>query len=206
MLDFRGNFSVCSFMKSIYLIGGYLEHFGHYKGCYKYNLNYSKWTKIADLNIDRGDSACAVFEGKIVSTGGNRYSGITNSSAESYDYYENKWSRLPDMIGWRTNHSSFSMGNKFFVIGGCCLNYAEVFDSMSRKFTSLNLKLPGKNQYSCYCEPVNICKEMFVFCFCFFNKQPGLHVYNFDEKRWVFKEIVKSAPFRKHIIHKVPKQ
>ena len=42
-------------MKSIYLIGGYLEHFGYFKGCYKYNLNYNKWTKIANLNIDRGN-------------------------------------------------------------------------------------------------------------------------------------------------------
>ena len=57
-------------MKSIFLIGGYLEHYIYSKECYKYDLNNNKWTKIAGLNIDRSDTACAVFEGKIVVTGG----------------------------------------------------------------------------------------------------------------------------------------
>ena len=112
MPDSRIYFSVCSFMKSIYLVGGYLEYCNYSKGCYKYDINHNKWTKIADLNIDRTKSACAVFEGKIVATGGFRYSGRTKS-AESYDYHENRWSRLPDMIGWRDEHFSFSIDNKF---------------------------------------------------------------------------------------------
>ena len=70
MPDSRIYFSVCSFMKSIYLVGGYLEYCNYSKGCYKYDINHNKWTKIADLNIDRIKSACAVFECKIVATGG----------------------------------------------------------------------------------------------------------------------------------------
>ena len=46
----------------------------------------------------QSDSACAVFEGKIVATGGCRVKG-KRKSAESYDHHENKWSHLPDMIG-----------------------------------------------------------------------------------------------------------
>ena len=113
MPDSRKYFSVCSFINSIYIISGYLDECGCVKGCFKYDTNHNKWTKIADLKIDRSRSTCAVFEGKIVATGGFRYNGITKS-AESYDHHENKWSHFPDMIGWRDKHSSFSMGNKFF--------------------------------------------------------------------------------------------
>ena len=201
----RVNFSVCSFMKSLYLIGGYVDDYMYSKRCYKYEINHNKWTKIADLNIDRCESACAVFEGKLVTTGGYRYSGRTKS-AESYDHHENKWSNLPDMIGWRSDHSSFSMGKKLFVIGGYSNVDAEVFDSISRKFTLFNLKRPCRNQFLCNCETINICRKMFVFCSCSSNSQPKLHVYNVDEKRWLSEEMVKSVCFSKPNIHKVPKQ
>ena len=145
MPDSRISFCVCSFMKNMYLIGGYyLDDYMYFKICYKFEINHNKWTKIANLNIYRSDSAGAVFEGKIVATGGYRYSDRTNS-AESYDHYENKWSNLPDMISWRNGHSSFSMGNKLFVIGGSSNVDAEVFDSISRKFTLFNLKLVCRN-------------------------------------------------------------
>ena len=52
------------------------------------------------------------------------------------------------MIGWRSNHSSFSMGNKFFVIGGFSYDDAEVFDSTSRKFTLFNLKILCEKLYN----------------------------------------------------------
>ena len=46
---------------------------------------------------------------------GGYYKG---TSVETYDYYENKWTYLPDMIESRCDHASVSMGNKMFVIGG----------------------------------------------------------------------------------------
>ena len=201
MPDSRLFFSVSSFMNSIYMIGGYL----YSKTCYKYEINVNNWTKIADLKIDRSKSACAVFEGKIVATGGYMYNGRTKS-AESYDYYENKWSHLPDMIGLRDDHSSFSMGNKFFVIGGYSNVDAEVFDSTSRKFTLFNIKLLCVKELGCRCETVNFGRKMYVFRTCSINRQPKLHVYNADEKKWDFKIIIKNDRFVYPIIHKVPKQ
>ena len=199
------NFSVCSFLKNIYLIGGYLSGGVYLKVLYKYKISHNKWTKIADLNVDRSGPSCAVFEGKIVATGGHCYTGRTKSS-ESYNHHENKWNRLPDMIGWRDEHSSFSMGNKFFVIGGFSNIDTEVFDSTIRKFTSINLRLLCKKIFLCDCEKISISRKMFVFCSCSTNKQPMLHVYNLDDKRWVSKETVESVRFRKPINHKVPKQ
>ena len=66
MPDTMTHFSV----SSLYLIGGLLNYCSHSKGCYKYDINNNKWTKIADLNIDRSESACVVFKGKIVATEG----------------------------------------------------------------------------------------------------------------------------------------
>ena len=109
------------------------------------------------------------------------------------------------MIGSRENHSSFSMGNKFFVIGGFSNVDAEVFNSTSRKFTSLNLKRPCRKLCSCDCETVSFCRKMYVFCSCYLKSQPKIHVYDVDEKRWVAKT-VKSVKFKIPTNQKVPKQ
>ena len=39
-------------------------------------------------------------------------------SVETYDYYEDKWTYLADMIEKRSDHAVVSIGNKTFVIGG----------------------------------------------------------------------------------------
>ena len=89
-----------------------------------------------------------MFEGKIVVTGGdNNWDGI--KSAEAYDYYENKWTYLPNMIEARCQHAAVSMENKMFVIGRRKTLSCEVFDKFSRKFTSIksfsNLNFQGEN-------------------------------------------------------------
>ena len=110
------------------------------------------------------------------------------------------------MIGWRDEHSSFSMDNKFFVIGGNSNVDAEVFNSTSRKFTLFNLKIVRKKEFQCRCEAVNFSRKMFVFCSCSTKRQPKIHVYNVDEKRWFSEEIVKSDQIKGPVINKVPKQ
>ena len=64
---------------------------------------------------------------------------------EAYDYYENKWTYLPDMIDKRYKHAAVSMGNKLFVIGWSYTTNCEVFDSYSRKFTKINSEIKGSN-------------------------------------------------------------
>ena len=99
-----------------------------------------------------------------------------------------------DMIGRRKDHSLFSMGNKYFVMGGHSNVDAEVFDGVSRKFTLLNLKLPCEQQsHTCNRETVSISRKVFAFCFCYKNTQPKLHVYDVDEKKWVSEETVKCV-------------
>ena len=114
--------------------------------CYTYDINSDVWSKIADLNVARGFAACTVFEGKIVATGGYSYVHRELKSVEAYDYYERKWTYLPDMIKERCNHAAVSMGNKLFVIGGLDNSSCEVFDDFSRKFIKLNSEIKISNQ------------------------------------------------------------
>ena len=90
------------------------------------------------MNENKYFASNTVFEGKVVDNGG--YS----NSVEAYDYHENKWNYLPNMIEERNSHATVSMGNKMFVIGGWNNINCEVFDSFSRTFTKIkaDIKVP----------------------------------------------------------------
>ena len=91
------------------------------------------------MKQNRYFAACTVFEGKIFITGGT-YNWYKLNSVETYDYYDNKWTYLPEMIERRSYHASVKMSNKMFVIGGGYTDGlgCEVFDSFSRKFTYIS--------------------------------------------------------------------
>ena len=67
--DDRENFIACSFMKNIYVFGGFTKK-ASLKSCYKYDTNKSKWIYIASMIEYRQLASCTVFRGKIVLTGG----------------------------------------------------------------------------------------------------------------------------------------
>ena len=141
--DTKEFFCICSFLQNLYLIGNV---------CMYYDKHINKWKSIAVINESREDTACTVFEGKIIVSGGftivqrhittrkvlNNTVGIFKSlksnSVEAYDYHENKWTSFPSMLSQRINHTALSIGNKMFIIGGSS-DYPEVFDSVTRKFT-----------------------------------------------------------------------
>ena len=87
----------------------------------------------------RLNGSCAVFEGKLVVTGG-RIKKLNNTllssskSVEAYCFHENKWTRLPDMLNERSFHGTVSIVNKLFVIGGDNSTTCEVLDSKTNKF------------------------------------------------------------------------
>ena len=107
-------------------------------------------------------AACTVFNSKIVAAWGVNYSQVLEP-VEAYDYYENKWTYLPDMIKRRRCHASVSMGNKLFVIGGYFNTSCEVFDSFSRKFTVFNYRFVNTIGRSS-CIAVCVGNKIIVFC------------------------------------------
>ena len=137
--DERSCFCVSTFMKELYVFGGISyknTQYGRYTAtCFKLNNSLNKWSYVAPMKINRNNAACAVFEGRLVVTGGN----TSTSLVEAYDHHEDKWTFLGKMQNLRYSHSSVSMGNKLFVIGG--RNHdsnLEIFDSVDRKFTFVN--------------------------------------------------------------------
>ena len=106
------SYCACSFMKNLYVFN--CTYSGNSVNV-KYDTIKRKWRYIAKMNIARRYADCAVFKGKIVVSGAEKKN---SKIVEAYDYYKNKWSRLPDMIEGRSSHGSVGLGNKLFVIGG----------------------------------------------------------------------------------------
>ena len=132
--DERELFCACSFADDVYVIGGRLR--GEETGsCLKFNTKSATWREATQMSEARCYADCAVFQGRIVVTGGSRGENIRDGSlgsVEAYDHVGNTWTRMPSMIRRRCLHKVVSMGTKLYVIGG--YRQFEVFDSVSNKF------------------------------------------------------------------------
>ena len=160
MCDKRIGYSVCSFIGSAYVLGGFIRTFA-INSCLK--LDRTRWTKVAGMNEPRKDASCAVFEGKIVVTGGLNANGPLKT-AEAYDHVADIWTHMPSMIKMRYHHKSFAVKNKLFIVGGCYTETLETYDCFGDKFVTF--KSPPKC-FSVYTfgnnEVVLVGRKIFVF-------------------------------------------
>ena len=114
------------------------------------------------MNHKRFLAACTVFEDKFVLSGGiNDQQRL--KSIKAYDYHENKWTRLPDMLEKRSDHFLISFGNRMFFKSQNLCQRCEIFDSVSRKFSNVKacsfsegLKLSFYNQQDAFCVGKNV--------------------------------------------------
>ena len=141
MYDDRNGYCMCSFMDKIYIMGGYVYGGADYSLQFDPNCTgINKWKEVAGMNQARYQvrehAACAVFEGKIVVSGGsdNPYNFL--NTVESYDVIGNEWSPMPNMINTAVFHSMFVVKNKLFVFG-TTKHRCEVYDNASKVFTAL---------------------------------------------------------------------
>ena len=132
MYDERGDFCACSFTDSIYVIGGYLD--GPTNSCIQFDTKYRNWKEICRLNETRNEAACAVFEGRVVVSGGEREEKLR--TVEAYDHVADSWLYMPNMNKGRSHHKSVAIKNKLFVVGSDT-PMCEVFDSNCNKFVLL---------------------------------------------------------------------
>ena len=172
-------------MSKLYIIGGWVKSEKKCLSlCYTYNIKSNERNKIADLNLARFCSACVVFEGKIVVTGGFSFSDNCHlKSVELCDNYENKWSHLPDMNEKRWCHAAVSMGNKLFVIGGYKISSCEVFDSCSRKFTTITSEMKLLDLERSYFKAFCIGSNIVVFHHSKSYKSV-VYMYDVNESKW----------------------
>ena len=218
------NYKVCSFMQKVFVI----SETGNKKPSWFYNKDTNKWTSIASIIDDREGSACTVFEGKIVVSGGVRKKiipnrvypgGIANNclrqsiinlnSIEAYDYYNNKWSYFPSMLSKRVNHTAVSLSNKMIIIGGNS-DYCEVFDSITRKFTYIKTllkwirtsEIPLFSQVNHPYQVVDVANK--IYFFRFENDKVNVHSYDVRNDFFTFKTSMHAVNFEKLSCIKIP--
>ena len=143
MFDNRQAFCACTFMENIYVIGGCYyadEEWTVTKSCLQFDTKDNNWKEVAAMNEAKDSVACAVFEGKIVVSGGCDNNNDKLNTVESYDVIADKWSSMPNMIGSKSLHSLVVVRNNLFVIGfgdDTC----EVLEKNNKKFVALKSSL-----------------------------------------------------------------
>ena len=135
----------CAFMHAIFIVGGCNSKLDALNSCLKFDTKDKKWEDAASLNDKRSKAACAVFQGRLVVSGGWHEAGYNSESmrsVEAYDCASDTWSRMPSMIERRYGHGSVAVKNKLFVVA--CFNNGngtcEVYDSACKKFVFLKQK------------------------------------------------------------------
>ena len=130
------DFCACSFMGNAYVLGG-LALRRPIASCFKFKAEDCSINEIAEIETSRSCPACAVFEGKIVVSGGCSI-GRKLNTVEAYDHVTNEWTNMPSMINERYGHKSVAIKNKLYMIGGFTKT-SEVYDSTCKKFVLLKL-------------------------------------------------------------------
>ena len=149
VLDYRDEFCACALMDDIYVVGGRKKETDtdFHDSCVRYNTKGDGKKEVAGLNRARYSAACAVFQGKLVVSGGmspdDRLYGYmagmptspvsSTNTVEAYDHVADAWSCMPSTVLHRVDHSLVPIKTKLFVIGRSDLA-CEVFDGTAGKF------------------------------------------------------------------------
>ena len=93
MVDDRNDFSFCSFMDNLFIMGGFIRDTTRRHDtvtCFKFNTKSLKWKGISRMNNARKSSASSVFEGRIVVSGG-KHNFVRLNTVEVYDHVGDTW-------------------------------------------------------------------------------------------------------------------
>ena len=123
--------SAIGFMGNLFILGGYRGN------CVYFEPETKDWCEITAMTEERIHSGCTIFEGQIIVSGGALGSRESRKTVETYDFFTNVWSPMPDMLEARSHHASVSIGHKLFMIGGTSTNSCEMYDSFTKKFVNI---------------------------------------------------------------------
>ena len=189
MYDGRRHFCVCSIVDKIYIIGGSDENYRIFtNSCLEFDTKSTKWKIATGMNTERDIAACAVFEGRIVVSGGATFS-VELDSVEAYDHVANAWFDMPNMVESRSCHKSVAIKHKLFVIGGASTITCEVYDSICETFVLLKQPSPASLEHLLEInnDVISLGNNVVVFG----NKIPEDDVnktrtltYNVDKEEW----------------------
>ena len=202
MYDNREGFCACSFIDSIYVIGGYFDDtMTTTNFCLMCNITNKTWTQVARMNEARCDASCVVFEGRIVVTGGFNINNIKLNTVEAYDHIDDSWTNMPNMVERRQCHKSIALRNKLFLVGRVVYGgNVEVFDSHCNKFVLIKEYPNEFNEYKSSAV-LSMGNKIVIFS----NEEGYVLIYDVDKNKWSRK----SCEATKNIVHfscpKLPK-
>ena len=174
--DERQDFCACSFIDKIFLFGGYSYESWYTNFCIQLDTKILKWKQMANMNQAKSRAVCAIYEEKIVVSGGYRRGNL--NTVESYDVFGNIWTPMPNMIEGRCGHSLICFKSKLFAIGGGRLDTnCEVYDKTSNMFVTL--KAPDFRSSSV--QAVSIGSKILVFQ----NNTRDVLCYDADKDQWL---------------------
>ena len=109
-------------------------------------------------------------------------------AVEAYDYHENKWTKIPDMLEKRIHHILKSIENKMFVISRHLGQRCELFDSVSRKFSYVKACSFSNSLNFCFSDEQNaFCVGKSVFLFS--PNKNCFVVYDFEKSEWSLRSV-----------------
>ena len=182
MYDNRWHHCVCPFMNKVFVIGGSNQPGKALNYCLEFETKDCSWKEVAGTIDPRDHPACAVFQGKLVVSGGmDTDTRDYVKSVEVYDHVADKWSLMPSLNFGRCQHSSVAVRNKLFVSPGFGHPSCEVFDTVCNKFVVLKRDVT----YTC-AGLVSLENKLFVFS----NQATEVICYNVETEEW------SEAPFK----------
>ena len=177
LYDERSSFCSCSFIDSLYVLGGSLN--GITNSCLVFNTTKKVWKETSKMNKARCYASCVVFEGRIVVSGGYNDNDRTLNTVEAYDHIDNSWTNMPNMIKRRERHKLVSIKNKLFVLGGYTWQTIEVFDSSSKKFALLQYPSISSQTYF-IADVTSIGNKVVMFS----NIKGSVFLYDVENDAW----------------------
>ena len=176
MYDSRIDYCVCAFMDKIFFIGGNKDGV-QINFCLQFDTYDYSWKEVSGINKERSCAACAVYEERIVVSGGLENDFRTLNTVESYDVIPDKWSSMPNMNSGKSNHSLVVVMNKLFIISER-ENTCEVFDNVCKMFVTI--KSPKLSRDDTSTRAYSIGKKIFVFQ----NESPNFICFDTDTNEW----------------------
>ena len=198
MYDWRSYYCACSFIDSIYVLGGFLRGvIGGPSSCLVLNTINETWKEIAKLNVTRENASCVVFKGSIVVSGGS--DGEELNTIEAYDHVDDSWSKMPNMIERRWLHSSVAIKNKLFLIGGSTNSNIEVFDLHCNQFVLP--RCPNDLRYNEISDVTSVANKIVIFS----NRNGLVLYYDVENDVWSEKHCDATQNIKCFYCSKIPK-
>ena len=180
--QYREKYCHCAFMDSIFIMGGYfnMNVDDHTDACIEMNVVDESCREVARMNQSKLASACAVFQGKVVVSGGFQGEHFNYfNTVESYDHAADSWSHMPKMVYGRSYHNLIAVSNKLYAVGDITGTF-EAYDSLCGKFSTLKRPSVQLMNHNFVTKAVPIGSRIL-----FFNYETEKVVsYNMEEHKW----------------------